>query len=100
MNTQERIFHATSADGTRLGCVIDGAGPPLVLVHGTGDTHAGFRRIRPLLARHFTLYLMDRRGRGVSGDNEARLTAVAPGTTTLTVTAAGLSQSFPVEVKP
>ncbi len=71
MNTQERIFHATSADGTRLGCVIDGAGPPLVLVHGTGDTHVGFRRIRPLLARHFTLYLMDRRGRGVSGDNDA-----------------------------
>jgi len=41
------------------------------LVHGTGDTHAGFRRIRPLLARHFALYLMDRRGRGVSGDTEA-----------------------------
>jgi pimeloyl-ACP methyl ester carboxylesterase len=71
MTVQERIFHATSADGTRIGCVLDGAGPPLVLVHGTGDTHGGFRRIRPLLARHFTLYLMDRRGRGVSSDQDA-----------------------------
>ena len=71
MTVQERIFQTTSADGTRIGCVIEGAGPPLVLIHGTGDTHVGFRRIRPLLARHFTLYLMDRRGRGVSGDREA-----------------------------
>jgi len=71
MNVQDRIFHARSADGTRIGCVVDGSGPPLVMIHGTGDTHAGFRRIRPLLAAHFTLYLMDRRGRGVSGDSEA-----------------------------
>lgn len=70
MNAQDRIFTARSADGTPIGCVVDGSGPPLILIHGTGDTHKGFRRIRPLLAPHFTLYLMDRRGRGVSGDNE------------------------------
>jgi pimeloyl-ACP methyl ester carboxylesterase len=66
----DRIFTATSADGTRIGCVVDGAGPPLLIIHGTGDTQLGWRRIRPYLAPHFTLYLMDRRGRGVSGDRE------------------------------
>jgi len=40
------------------------------MIHGTGDTHLGWRRIRPHLTPRFTLYLMDRRGRGVSGDRE------------------------------
>ena len=70
MTDMNKIFNATSRDGTRLGCVIDGQGPPLLMVHGTGDTHLGWRRLRPLLAPHFTLYLMDRRGRGVSGDRD------------------------------
>jgi pimeloyl-ACP methyl ester carboxylesterase len=69
--TEDPVFTATSADGTPIGCVIDGDGPPLVMVHGTGDTHLGWRRVRQLLNRRFTLYLMDRRGRGVSGDNPA-----------------------------
>jgi pimeloyl-ACP methyl ester carboxylesterase len=67
--TEEEIFTATSADSTQIGCVVDGAGPPLLMVHGTGDTHLGWRRVRRLLNQRFTLYLMDRRGRGVSGDN-------------------------------
>ncbi|OGA02318.1 MAG: hypothetical protein A3H35_04315 [Betaproteobacteria bacterium RIFCSPLOWO2_02_FULL_62_17] len=66
----DKVFTATSRDGTRLGCVVDGQGPPLLMLHGTGDTHLGWRRIRPHLTPHFTLYLMDRRGRGVSDDRE------------------------------
>ncbi|MFM9972345.1 MAG: alpha/beta fold hydrolase [Burkholderiales bacterium] len=67
----DSIFSATSPDGTRIGCVVEGEGPPLLIIHGTGDTHRGWRRIRPLLASSFKLYLMDRRGRGVSGDSDA-----------------------------
>ncbi len=65
----EQVFNVVSADGTRIGCAVDGAGPPLLMVHGTGDTHLGWRRVRGLLTPHFKLYLMDRRGRGISGDN-------------------------------
>jgi pimeloyl-ACP methyl ester carboxylesterase len=67
----ETVFTAISADGTPIGCVVDGEGPPLLMVHGTGDTHLGWRRARQLLSPRFKLYLMDRRGRGVSGDNAA-----------------------------
>jgi len=67
----ERVFTATSMDGASIGCVVEGVGPPLLIVHGTGDTQRGWRRLVPLLAPHFTLYLMDRRGRGVSGDRES-----------------------------
>jgi pimeloyl-ACP methyl ester carboxylesterase len=67
----EQIFTATSPDGAEIGCVVEGAGPPLLMIHGTGDTHGGWRRARPFLSSHFTLYMMDRRGRGVSGDREA-----------------------------
>jgi len=66
----EETFVVRSADGTQIGCVVDGEGPPLLMVHGTGDTHLGWRRIRPLLRRHFKLYMMDRRGRGVSADRD------------------------------
>jgi len=64
------IFTAASRDGTQLGCVVDGQGPPMLIIHGTGDTQLGWRRIRPYLTPCFTLYLMDRRGRGVSGDRD------------------------------
>ena len=67
----ERIFTARSKDGTSIGCAMDGSGPPLVMIHGTGDTYKGFRKIRDLLSPHFSLYMMDRRGRGISGDNDA-----------------------------
>jgi pimeloyl-ACP methyl ester carboxylesterase len=63
--------HARSKDGTPIGYEKTGSGPPLVLVHGTGADHT---RWNPLLARlgeHFTVYAMDRRGRGGSGDAPA-----------------------------
>ncbi len=58
----------TSRDGTPIAYWRSGAGQPLLLVHGTTADH---RRWDPLLLRleqHFTVYAMDRRGRGGSGD--------------------------------
>ncbi|HEX9037590.1 MAG TPA: alpha/beta hydrolase [Ktedonobacterales bacterium] len=59
-------FH--SADGVPIACYRSGSGPALVAVHGTGADHAAWDSVTPLLARHFTVYVMDRRGRGGSGD--------------------------------
>jgi len=58
----------TSADGTIVRCFTDGSGPPLLLVHGTTADHARWQMITPELAEHFTVYAMDRRGRGDSTD--------------------------------
>ncbi len=60
--------HIVSKDGTRIAYERRGAGPPLVLVHGTGIDHTYWDLIAPGLERHFTVYSLDRRGRGQSGD--------------------------------
>lgn len=58
-----------SRDGTRIAFWRGGEGPPLLLVHGaTADHTTTWRFVRPLLERRFTVYAMDRRGRGSSGD--------------------------------
>lgn len=62
------LEHAKSSDGTRLGYRRSGQGPPLVLVHGTTSAHWSFRFIVPTLVDRFTVYALDRRGRGESGD--------------------------------
>lgn len=58
----------TSEDGTQIGYVRAGEGPALILVHGSLQSADDWRRIVPHLAKHFTCYVMDRRGRGLSGD--------------------------------
>jgi pimeloyl-ACP methyl ester carboxylesterase len=59
----------TSKDGTSIAFWRSGEGPPLLLVHGaTADHTTTWRFVRPKLERHFTVYAMDRRGRGGSGD--------------------------------
>lgn len=60
-----------SSDGTEIAFERSGAGPPLVLVHGTAGDHTDWRVVRPALAESFTLYAIDRRGRGESGDADA-----------------------------
>ncbi|HEY3068896.1 MAG TPA: alpha/beta hydrolase [Gaiellaceae bacterium] len=62
------LEHVTSSDGTRIGYQRSGEGPPLVLVHGTTSAHWGFRFLAPALVDRFSLYALDRRGRGESGD--------------------------------
>ena len=58
-----------SVDGTSIAVFGDGAGPPILLVHGTAGDHTTFRVLGPLLARTRTVWAMDRRGRGASGDS-------------------------------
>lgn len=61
----ETIF---SKDRTPIAYQRHGAGPPLVLVHGAVADHSRWVPVLPLLEPHFTVYAMDRRGRGGSGD--------------------------------
>lgn len=56
----------TSPDGTVIGFETLGDGPPMVLVHGTGADHTRWTAVRDRLARRYRLYLVDRRGRGLS----------------------------------
>jgi len=58
----------TSHDGTPIAYYCSGSGPPLVLVHGTTADHSRWSPISPRFEQHFTVYAMDRRGRGGSGD--------------------------------
>ena len=57
-------------DGTPIVAFRSGApdGPPLILVHGTTADHTAFRVVGPALAEGFSVYAIDRRGRGASGD--------------------------------
>jgi pimeloyl-ACP methyl ester carboxylesterase len=61
----------TSRDGTSIGYRRSGAGEPLVLVHGTGGSSARWAPIIPGLEQHYSVYSMDRRGRGESSDTSA-----------------------------
>jgi pimeloyl-ACP methyl ester carboxylesterase len=58
----------TSTDGTRIAVHVSGAGRPLVVVPGTSSDHTSWRLALPFLEPHVAVHLMDRRGRGASGD--------------------------------
>jgi pimeloyl-ACP methyl ester carboxylesterase len=60
------LRRARSADGTEIGFEVVGDGPPLVVVHGIGADRSQWGPTVPALARRFTVYLVDRRGRGLS----------------------------------
>lgn len=64
----ETVMTVRSGDGTPIVCGVSGDGPPVLMVHGTGDDRQRFGRLRESLAQRFRLYLMDRRGCGESGD--------------------------------
>lgn len=54
------------SDGVRIYYETHGAGPALVLVHGSGGNHAIWWQQVPYFARHFTVVLPDLRGFGKS----------------------------------
>ncbi len=59
----------TSPDGTPIACYHSGTGSPLILVHGSGAANAlAWTAVLPTLEKHFSVYVMDRRGHGASGD--------------------------------
>ena len=64
----DREFGARSPGGPPIAIFPTGDGPPIALVHGATADHTTWRTSGPLLARRHTLYPIDRRGRGESGD--------------------------------
>jgi pimeloyl-ACP methyl ester carboxylesterase len=69
VNDRKHLLHVESNDGTHIAAHIGGAGPPLLLVHGaTADHSTTWRFVGPMFEQRFTVYRMDRRGRGESGD--------------------------------
>jgi pimeloyl-ACP methyl ester carboxylesterase len=61
-----------SRDGTPIAFERSGAGSPLILVDGAfcSRSFGPMPKLAPLLARHFTVFTYDRRGRGESGDTK------------------------------
>ncbi|MFC5264049.1 alpha/beta fold hydrolase [Kribbella qitaiheensis] len=66
----------TSRDGTRIGYLKTGRGPAVVVLHGSMESARSHTLLARALADDFTVYLPDRRGRGMSGphrpDHSAR----------------------------
>ena len=56
-----------SKDGTRIGYLRVGRGPAVVLLHGSNESARSHLQLALALADTFTVYLPDRRGRGLSG---------------------------------
>lgn len=53
-------------DGIAIACVVGGAGPPVLLLHGFPQNKAMWARVAPLLAQSFTVVCADLRGYGQS----------------------------------
>jgi pimeloyl-ACP methyl ester carboxylesterase len=63
-------FHTgyfTSVDGTTIGYRQIGSGPGLIVVHGGARASHHYLRLTEMLSDSYTVYLPDRRGRGLSG---------------------------------
>lgn len=64
----------TSKDGTVIGYRRLGEGPAIVLMHGSMMSSHNFMKLGTTLGRDFTVYLPDRRGRGLSGPHGSGFT--------------------------
>ena len=64
--------HVTSKDGAEISYATQGSGPPLVVVWGAMGLMASpfAKAMHDELAKSFTVYAYDRRGRGESGDTK------------------------------
>jgi pimeloyl-ACP methyl ester carboxylesterase len=62
------VERVESSDGTPIAYWRSGEGPPLVLLHGAMSAHWSFDLLVPALVDRFTVFAVDRRGRGESGD--------------------------------
>src|SRR5262245_12417402 len=70
MKKENVMQHVTSKDGTRIAYEQVGQGPALVIVGGVLSNHHQQSGLAQLLASHFTVYNLDRRGHGESGFRE------------------------------
>ena len=66
--TEQTCVRFASSDGIPIAAWRCGHGSPLLLVHGTGADHTRWAPVLAGLAERFTVYALDRRGRGASGD--------------------------------
>lgn len=71
MASDPTIQHTTSSDGTKIGYTVQGEGPALVITHGSVSTISQWEPVVEELAKTFTCYVYDRRGRGSSDDNQS-----------------------------
>jgi len=69
--TEMTTGSVVSRDGTRIGYLQVGQGPAVVLLHGSMETARSHTALALALADTFTVYLPDRRGRGMSGQYPA-----------------------------
>jgi pimeloyl-ACP methyl ester carboxylesterase len=63
-----------NAGGIRTYYAVEGAGEPLILLHGGGCTIETFDRLTPALAAKYRVYLPERRGHGRTPDVEGPIT--------------------------
>ena len=63
----QTIGQVTSKDGTRIRYRQLGRGPGILVLHGVMESSQSHQQLAEALADSFTVYLPDRRGRGLSG---------------------------------
>jgi len=67
---EHQIHRAVSADGIKIAARVEGHGPSLVLLPaGPGNSEISWGLLLPFLSAHFTCFLLDTRGRGLSEDH-------------------------------
>jgi pimeloyl-ACP methyl ester carboxylesterase len=96
--TAALVESTTSADGSPIAYWRSGQGRPLVVVHGTTADHTRWRPVLPLLEAHATVYAMDRRGRGGSGDTQGYALALEFADVAAVVDAAAADSGEPVDL--
>jgi pimeloyl-ACP methyl ester carboxylesterase len=69
--TEMTTGSVASADGTTIGYLQAGRGPAVVVLHGSNESARSHTQLAMALAGDFTVYLPDRRGRGLSGPHQA-----------------------------
>lgn len=66
-NQQYTKSSVTSKDGTKIGYRQMGSGPGVIIMHGGANASQHYMDLGTLLSDNFTVYIPDRRGRGLSG---------------------------------
>jgi pimeloyl-ACP methyl ester carboxylesterase len=99
MSSTEPVLEKTVApDGTPIAYWRSGSGPALVLVHGASADHTRWESVLPLLEPHVTVYAMDRRGRGASGDQPTYTLAAEAADVAAVVAAVAAASGRPVDL--
>jgi pimeloyl-ACP methyl ester carboxylesterase len=96
--TEECTRTVVAPDGVAIAVFVSGQGRPLVVVHGTTSDHTTWRLTLPLLRPHVTVHLVDRRGRGASGDRPDYSLALEYADVAAVVDAAAAASGGPVDL--